>query len=116
MGGTIRLFKFSGIQVYLHFSWFLVAAYQFTRRADLYTSPIWAAAEYVALFAIVLLHEFGHIWAGRVFGSDGYIVLYSFGGLAVHANDVRRRWQRVVISLAGPLSQIAYFPASRWLG
>ncbi|MEY2548333.1 MAG: hypothetical protein QOD64_915, partial [Verrucomicrobiota bacterium] len=42
MGGTIRLFKFSGIQVYLHFSWFIVAAYQYSRRASSYESPIWA--------------------------------------------------------------------------
>jgi Zn-dependent protease len=71
----------------------------------------------VAVFVSILLHEFGHIWAGRAFGSDGYIVLYSFGGLAVHANDVRRRWQRVAVSLAGPLSQIAliWLPLRLWL-
>ena len=45
---------------------------------------IWVAC----VFLSILLHEFGHIWAGRLFGSDGYIVLYSFGGLAV--NSARR--------------------------
>ena len=43
MGGTIRLFKFSGITVYLHFSWFLIAAYEFTRRMGVYSSPVYDA-------------------------------------------------------------------------
>src|SRR5437762_12880219 len=65
MGGTIRLFKFSGITVYLHFSWFLITAFEFSRRTGVYTSMVWAAFEYLALFAIVLLHEFGHALACR---------------------------------------------------
>src|SRR2546423_3551929 len=60
MGGTIRLFKFSGVTVYLHFSWFLIAAYQFSRRADLYNSKAWPPFKYIGLFAIVLLHKSAH--------------------------------------------------------
>jgi hypothetical protein len=51
MQGTIRLFKFGGIQVYLHFSWFIVAAYQLTQRLNNYQSQIFAVYEYLALFA-----------------------------------------------------------------
>ena len=65
----------------------------------------------VAVFLSILLHEFGHIWMGRAFGSDGYIVLYSFGGLAVGSNDVRSRWQRILVSLAGPAIQLALWGA-----
>jgi len=68
MQGTIRLFKFSGIQVYLHFSWFIVAAYQLTQRLNNYHAPIFAVYEYLALFGIVLLHEFGHALACRQTG------------------------------------------------
>lgn len=63
----------------------------------------------VCVFVSILLHEFGHIWAGRAFGSDGEIVLYSFGGLAVGSRDQRQRWQRIVVSLAGPAIQLALF-------
>ena len=70
MQGTIRLFKFRGIQVYLHFSWFIVAAYQLTQRLDNYHSPIFAVYEYLALFGIVLLHEFGHALACRQTGGQ----------------------------------------------
>lgn len=67
----------------------------------------------VAVFLSILLHEFGHIWMGRAFGSDGYIVLYSFGGLAIGSNDVRHRWQRILVSLAGPAIQLLLYAALR---
>ncbi len=54
------------------------------------------------VFVSILVHEFGHVLMGRVFGSWGYIVLYSFGGLAVGSNQLRRWWQRVLVSAAGP--------------
>jgi Zn-dependent protease len=56
----------------------------------------------VCVFVSILVHEFGHVLMGRVFGSWGYVVLYSFGGLAVGSNHVRRWWQRVLVSAAGP--------------
>lgn len=59
----------------------------------------------VCVFVSILLHEFGHILMGRLFGSSGYIVLYSFGGLAVGSNQLGRRWQRILVSFAGPLAQ-----------
>jgi stage IV sporulation protein FB len=66
---------------------------------------IWIAACFVS----ILLHEFGHIWAGKLFGTDGDILLYSFGGLAIGASDLRKRWQRIVVYLAGPAIQLLLF-------
>src|SRR5262245_9740899 len=65
----------------------------------------------VCVFLSILLHEFGHIWAGKAFGSDGTIVLYSLGGLAIGSNDLRHRWQRIVVSLAGPGIQLLLYGA-----
>src|SRR6187401_2581712 len=59
----------------------------------------------IAVFISILLHEFGHIWAGRMFGTHGDILLYSFGGLAIGSSDLRKRWQRIVVYLAGPAIQ-----------
>lgn len=59
------------------------------------------------VFVSVLLHELGHVWMGRLFGSDGEIVLYGFGGLAIGASDVPRGWQRILVYLAGPGMQFA---------
>ena len=60
-------------------------------------------------FLSILLHEFGHVWMGKAFGNDGYIVLYSFGGLAIGSSGQRERWQRILVSLAGPGIQFALY-------
>jgi Zn-dependent protease len=118
MGGTFRLFKFSGIQVYLHFSWFLVAAYEFSRRSGVYESAAWAAGEYVALFGIVLLHEFGHALACRQTGGTAdQIVLWPLGGIAV-VNPPRRPGAMLWSIAAGPLVNVVLLPvlsAALWL-
>lgn len=110
MQGTIRLFKFSGIQVYLHFSWFLVAAYQLTQRLNNYNTPIFAVYEYLALFGIVLLHEFGHALACRqTGGSADHIVLWPLGGVAF-VNPPRRPGAVLWSIAAGPLVNVALIP------
>lgn len=63
----------------------------------------------LCVFLSILLHEFGHVLCVRLFGSDGYIVLYSFGGLAVGSNNLGRWWQRVAVSFAGPLAQLLLY-------
>jgi Zn-dependent protease len=60
----------------------------------------------LACFVSILLHEFGHIWMGQAFGSFGHIVLYSFGGLAVGASNRLNRYQRILVSAAGPGIQL----------
>ena len=71
--GSFRLFRIAGIEVFLHWSWFVVAIFEINSRRDSYSSLAWNAAEYVALFIIVLLHEFGHALACRQVGgrADG---------------------------------------------
>jgi membrane-associated protease RseP (regulator of RpoE activity) len=59
---------------------------------------VWVACVFVS----ILVHEFGHVLMGQVFGSRGHIVLYSFGGVAVGSNQLPGRWQRVAVLLAGP--------------
>jgi len=109
MQGAIRLFKFSGIQVYLHFSWFIVAAWQVTRENG-YQSPIFAVYEYLALFAIVLLHEFGHSLACRQTGGTAdQIVLWPLGGIAF-VNPPRRPGAVLWSIAAGPLVNVALVP------
>jgi stage IV sporulation protein FB len=71
---------------------------------------IWVACVLLS----ILLHEFGHVWAGHVFGSDGDILLYSFGGLAIGSNNLSRRWQRVIVSLSGPAVQLLLYGFMVW--
>ena len=82
-GQQFRLFRVFGITVFLHWSWFLVAAYELDQRSGRYNSLGWNIAEYLALFFIVLLHEFGHSLACRqVGGSANEIILWPLGGVA----------------------------------
>jgi Zn-dependent protease len=110
MKGSIRLFGVLGIQVSLHWSWFLVALYEIQSRAGRYNSILWNVLEYFALFLIVLLHEFGHALAcRRVGGQADQIVLWPLGGIAYVAPPQRPGAMLWSIS-AGPLVNIAIFP------
>ena len=110
MQGTFRLFKFRGIQVYLHFSWFIIAVYQLTQRLDNYRSPLFSVYEYLALFGIVLLHEFGHALACRQTGGTAdHIVLWPLGGIAF-VNPPRRPGAVLWSIAAGPLVNVALVP------
>ena len=81
--GSVHLFRFSGIDVFLHWSWFVVAVFEINGRARTYSSLTWNIAEYLALFLIVMLHEFGHALACRqVGGTANRIVLWPLGGVA----------------------------------
>ena len=55
------------------------------------------------LFGLILLHEFGHCFAGRLMdGEAKEIILWPFGGLAVV--DVPQHWKpHTVTALGGPL-------------
>jgi Zn-dependent protease len=66
------------------------------------------------VFVSILIHEFGHIWMGRLFGSHGHIVLFSFGGLAIGSNRLERRWQRILVLLAGPGIQLLLWVVLLW--
>ncbi len=57
-------------------------------------------------FVSILLHEFGHVFAGRCYGQEGYVVLNGFGGVAVGSADVADRWPRIMVFAAGPLAQL----------
>jgi Zn-dependent protease len=104
-----KLFRFLGVQVYLHWSW-LIVAFLMVQISDLYDSKIWAAADYLALFAIVLVHEYGHALATRsVGGKAEHIVLWPFGGIAF-VNAPPRPGATLWSVAAGPLVNVALFP------
>ena len=82
--GAFRLFQVGGINVLLHWSWFLVALIEIQQRSKYFSSPLWNVLEYLALFVLVLLHEFGHALACRsVGGQANTILLWPLGGIAL---------------------------------
>lgn len=108
--GTIHLFRVTGIDVFLHWSWFLVAVIEIGDRAKAYSSISWNVAEYLALFLIVMLHEFGHALACRqVGGTANRILLWPLGGVA-YVNPPARPGANLWSIAAGPLVNVALVP------
>jgi stage IV sporulation protein FB len=59
----------------------------------------------VVVFVAILLHECGHALAARYFGQQPQIELHAMGGVTTWTwVDHLRWWNRVVISLAGPVA------------
>jgi Zn-dependent protease len=115
-GGSIHLFRFAGIDLFLHWSWFLVAAYEIRDRARTYSSLTWNVLEYLALFLIVMLHEFGHALACRqVGGVANRIMLWPMGGVA-YVNPPARPGATLWSIAAGPLVNVALIPVLYILG
>ena len=76
--------------MYLHWSWFVVAMLEISGRRGSYESLTFNVLEYLTLFVIVLLHEFGHALACRsVGGRADEIVLWPLGGVAYVAPPMR---------------------------
>ena len=107
--GSVKLFRLLGITVYLHWAWFVAFLY-FTSRPNEYSNYGWNALEVLALFALVLIHEFGHQLACRsVGGQTQDIVLWPLGGVA-YVNPPQRPGAQLWSIAAGPLVNVALAP------
>jgi Zn-dependent protease len=107
-------FRFLGVWVRVHPMHWIVSV---ILGPPLNSGLVYVLAWVICVFLSVLLHEMGHIMMGRLFGSDGYIILYSFGGLAVPDQRLPKRYQRILVSFAGPLIQLilAGFLIAGWI-
>lgn len=113
---SIRLFRFAGIDLFLHWSWFLVAAFEISNRAKTYSSVSWNVLEYLALFLLVMLHEYGHALACRqVGGTANEIVLWPLGGVA-YVNPPPRPGATLWSIAAGPLVNLLLLPILSAIG
>ena len=109
-GGSIRLFRVAGIEVFLHWSWFLVAVYEVQVWRSMFSSPIWAVLLYLGLFVLVTMHEFGHALACRqVGGRAERIVLWPLGGIAFVSPPPRAGAMLWSIA-AGPMVNLLLLP------
>jgi Zn-dependent protease len=108
--GSLRLFRVRGIQVYLHWTWLVVAYFEIVNRVNDYHSMAWNVIEYLALFGIVLLHEFGHALACRqVGGQADRIMLWPLGGVAF-VQPPPRPGAHLWSIAAGPLVNVVLLP------
>jgi Zn-dependent protease len=107
-----RLFKIFGITVYLHWMWILGLIYEVQSLRGAYTWIGWNIFEYLALFVIVLLHEFGHALACKsVGGKADRIVLWPLGGVA-YVQPPLRPGAMLWSIVAGPLVNVGLIPVT----
>ncbi|HXB54167.1 MAG TPA: site-2 protease family protein [Vicinamibacteria bacterium] len=108
--GAFRLFRLAGIDVFLHWSWFVVALYEVQGGRGHYHSPVWNVLEYLTLFLIVTVHEFGHSLACRQSGGTAnQVLLWPLGGLA-YVNPPQRPGATLWSTAAGPLVNVILIP------
>ncbi|MFG1294424.1 MULTISPECIES: site-2 protease family protein [Xanthobacter] len=105
---TIGRLGETAIRIHVTFLLFLVwiwAAYYRTGGAD----AAWQGVLFVALlFACVLLHELGHVFAARHYGvKTPDITLWPFGGIASLERMPEKPSEELVVAIAGPLVNVA---------
>ncbi len=107
--GSFKLFRLFGIDVYIHWAWFL-AFWYLASRPNQYSNYGWNALEILSLFLIVLIHEFGHQLACRQVGGQTHdIVLWPLGGVA-YVTPPQRPGAQLWSIAAGPLVNVILVP------
>jgi Zn-dependent protease len=107
--GSFKIFRLAGIDVYIHWAWFL-AFWYLASRPHQYSIYGWNALEILSLFLIVLIHEFGHQLACRSVGGQTHdIVLWPLGGVA-YVSPPQRPGAQLWSIAAGPLVNVILVP------
>ena len=115
--GGIRIFRFKGIEVYLHWSWFIIfflllwVVIQFFQVNVQSSPPRYIPMALITTFFFflsVLLHELSHsVIANRNGVPIRRITLFVFGGVAQMSRDVTTPGVEFKMAVAGPLSSYA---------
>lgn len=101
----MNLFRIRGIQLAVHYSFFLLLAFFAHEGWNEYgtTGMWWSVATLLAFFTCVVIHELGHSFTAMGFGINvRRILLMPIGGMAEFDDIPRQPWREVLITLAGP--------------
>jgi len=121
MGGSLRLGKILGIEIRIHYSWFLIFAlvsyYIYSDFHDQYydfpISLVMGVVASLALFVCVVAHELAHsIVAMRNGIPVRSITLFILGGVANITKEAERPKTEMLMAIAGPLCSLVLGLAS----
>ncbi|RWC46394.1 site-2 protease family protein [Mesorhizobium sp.] len=110
MGWSLNLGTIAGTTVRVHFTFLLLLVWIWLTHYRIGGTPAaWEGVAFIiAVFACVVLHEFGHIAAARYFGiGTPDITLFPIGGVARLERMPEEPGQEFVIAVAGPLVNVA---------
>jgi stage IV sporulation protein FB len=110
MGWTITIGRVAGTEIKVHLTFFILVAFWGMagyQQGEL-TGALAACLMLFALFACVVLHEFGHILMARRFGvRTPDVILLPIGGVARLERIPDEPKQELLIALAGPAVTLA---------
>ncbi len=111
----LRLFRIHGIDVFVHFSWWIIVVlFAYALRSDLFPreypglSPplywVMGVSAAVLLFVSVIFHELTHSFVARAFKVHvDHITLFFFGGVASLPTEHIKPKTEFWMALSGPL-------------
>lgn len=108
MGTSLTIFRVSGINVRVHWSFLLILAYgafaYSAGNAGIVVGAIYGVITILLLFACVTFHEFGHALVAQHYGIHvKSIMLLPIGGVANLERVPEKPIQEFLIAIAGPL-------------
>jgi Zn-dependent protease len=110
MKQTQPLLKVAGIEIRIHWTFFLIILYivYINMKAGQDAMQIgWSVLFVLSLFVCVTLHELGHALAAKRYGiKTKDITLYPIGGVARLEKMPERPQHELVVALAGPLVNV----------
>jgi len=117
MRSTVKLGRISGIEIGLHYSWFIIAALivlslggRFRQvNPDWSTGEIWIAglATAVLFFVTLLLHELAHSLVAQARGLKvRAITLFALGGVSQIQEDATDAKTEFWVAIAGPIASV----------
>lgn len=113
MGPSFHVATLLGIQLRVHWTFLLLLGWLFLAPLMSGGENAWAAGLrsvvfILAVFACVVLHEFGHALAARTFGiGTRDVTLLPIGGVARLERMPEQPWQELIVALAGPAVNVA---------
>jgi len=117
MQSNIRLGRISGIEIGLHYSWFIIAALIMFSLGEHFrqvypkwgTSQIWITALFTAVlfFVSLLLHELSHSLVAQARGLKvKAITLFALGGVSQIQDDATDAKTEFWVAIAGPIASL----------
>ena len=106
---SIRLGAVFGVPIYVHASLFALLAWvALTQRPAGMHAVVGATLGLVVVFAVVLLHELGHVFVARAFDvRTRDVTLLPFGGVSRLERIPDAPWKELLVALAGPAVNLA---------
>ena len=117
MQSNIKLGKIAGIEIGLHYSWFIIAALIMFSLGEHFrqvypnwsTSQVWITALFTAVlfFVSLLLHELSHSLVAQARGLKvKAITLFALGGVSQIESDATDAKTEFWVAIAGPIASL----------